>query len=348
MVKIITATELEIPIIEDILLDAVTWLDGIGQPLWTRESVTWARLSQAFAASDFRIALLDGMPAACMAVVDYDPGLWPDIRQGSSLFIHKLAVKRFAAGRGVSDAMIAHAKSLCMDKGIAALRLDCHALIPKQRAVYERNGFVCVEEKILYGKYHTAFYKCEVNDTQHLYHYYDKSKPPLRAITSLARDKAFDILTKDSDMSPSFWNYWLDKRLADEKSIRDKFLAIGGKPQNPYPIYFTLGANEGMKTWFDNLAWIKIPVCELDPCTVSFTYGDSFAVFKPELNTGEAYWDKVFFYDGILKMIEQYGYPEDPPYDMKNRVLPKGKGMHEWLLYIEAHVWSDEVLARYR
>jgi GNAT superfamily N-acetyltransferase len=166
MVEIITASEKDIPIIEDILMDTVRWLDSIGQPLWREDQITWARLSKDFSASDFFIALLDGVPAACMAVVDYDPVFWPDIKKGSSLFIHKLAVKRFAAGKGLSDTLIAYAKKMCIEQGIAALRLDCHSLIPKQRAVYERNGFICVDEKKLYEKYHTAFYKCEVNTSK--------------------------------------------------------------------------------------------------------------------------------------------------------------------------------------
>ena len=172
-IQIITASEKEIPIIEDILLDSVRWLDSVGQPLWREEQVKWMRLSKDFAASDFCIALLDGKPAACMAVVDYDPEFWPDIEKGQSLFIHKLAVKRFAAGMGISDTLISYAKQMCMERGISFLRLDCHALIPKQRAVYERNGFICADVKILYGKYHTAFYECEVHETNHLYHYYE-------------------------------------------------------------------------------------------------------------------------------------------------------------------------------
>ena len=162
MVEIIRASEKKIPIIEDILLDCVRWLDSIGQPLWREEQVKWMRLSKDFEASDFYITLLDGKPAACMAIVDYDPEFWPDIEKGKSLFIHKLAVKRFAAGKGISDALISHAKTMCIEKGISFLRLDCHALIPKQRAVYERNGFICVDVKILYGKYHTAFYEYKI------------------------------------------------------------------------------------------------------------------------------------------------------------------------------------------
>ena len=167
MVEIITAYEKDIPVIEDILMDTIHgWSDPVGKSCWREDQIKWACLSNDFLASDFHIAFLDGVPAACMAVVDHDPIFWPNIGKGSSLFIHKLAVKRFAAGNGISAELIAHAKAMCMDRGISALRLDCHGLIPKLHAVYERNGFVCVEGKIVYGTYSVAFYKCKVNNSK--------------------------------------------------------------------------------------------------------------------------------------------------------------------------------------
>jgi len=167
MFEIITASENEIPLIEDILFDTVRWLDSIGQPLWHENQITWERLSKDFIASDFKIAMLGGIPAACMAIVDYCPLIWPDIEKGQSLFIHKLAVKRFAAGKGLSDSLITHAKKMCKDKGIYALRLDCDKDRPKLRSLYERNGFICVAEKDLVFtniKYPIAFYKYDVYD----------------------------------------------------------------------------------------------------------------------------------------------------------------------------------------
>jgi GNAT superfamily N-acetyltransferase len=53
-----------------------------------------------------------------MALVDYDPLLWPDIQKGESLFIHKLAVKRRAAGNGVSNFLIRFAKEECKRRNI--------------------------------------------------------------------------------------------------------------------------------------------------------------------------------------------------------------------------------------
>ncbi|MCL2884999.1 MAG: hypothetical protein FWF49_05905 [Oscillospiraceae bacterium] len=103
-----------------------------------------------------------------------------------------------------------------------------------------------------------------------------------------------------------------------------------------------------MKTWFEHPAWIKIPVEEFDPDTVSFTYGDSFAVLNPVLDTGEPWWGNVCRYSDIVKLIEKYGFPDDPPYDMRRRIFPLDKPINDCRKFIEAHVWDDAVLDKYR
>ena len=347
MVEMITASQNDIPVIEEILADTVRWLDSVGQPLWRADQVTWGRLSQDFAATDFRLAFLDGIPAACMAVVDYDPVLWPEISKGQSLFVHKLAVKRFAAGKGLADALLGYAKSMCMDRGLPILRLDCHSLIPKLRSVYERNGFVCVAEKILFEQYHTAFYECKVHDTKHLYHYHEKSLPPFLTLTALPFDEARRLLVDMNSRLPDI-DFFLTRRYEMEKTVRDAFRAKGGRPMRAAPVYMTLGPNKNMHMWFREPALVKIPVHELDLRTVSFTYGDTFPVFKPSLNTGEEWWGKVYFYDEMLELYKRYGLPEDPEYHVTNGVFPKDKSIRDYLKYIEAHVWSDATLDKYR
>jgi N-acetylglutamate synthase-like GNAT family acetyltransferase len=126
------ATKSDIPVIEEILLDTVRWLDSVGQSLWGEEQVKWTRLEKDFTPSDFYVAFLDGKPAACMAVANHSPTFSSD---EPSLFICKLAVKRFAAGNNLSDVMISYAKSMCVDKGISALRLDCSGDRHKLRAI---------------------------------------------------------------------------------------------------------------------------------------------------------------------------------------------------------------------
>ena len=162
MIEIIKASEKNIADIESILLEAEMWLESIGKPLWEREWLTWDSLSKEFEIGDFYIALTDGAPAGCMAVIDHDPEIWPDIKKGASLFIHRLAVKRAAAKKGIPDALIHHAKKMCAERGIDTLRLDCHGLMPRLRAVYERNGFKCVGEGKIFKIYDIAYYEYKI------------------------------------------------------------------------------------------------------------------------------------------------------------------------------------------
>ena len=62
----------DIPIIENILLDTVNWLNEMEQPLWGAGEVSWDVLSKNYQIGDFYIAYSDGKPSGCMALVDYD------------------------------------------------------------------------------------------------------------------------------------------------------------------------------------------------------------------------------------------------------------------------------------
>jgi len=168
------ATKADIPLIEDILLDAVNWLESINQPLWTKERVSWKGLKE-FSPDDFYIAFWNNKPAGCMAVIEHDPYIWPQIKKGESLFVHKLAVKRFAAGRGISTALLDFAVDKCQERNIKILRLDTDATRPKVMKFYEDFGFICVDKKTLYfdKEYYIAFYVYDISDikNQTINHY---------------------------------------------------------------------------------------------------------------------------------------------------------------------------------
>ena len=151
------AQEDDIPILESILLDTVYWLNEMDQPLWRVHEVTWAVLSKKYQIGDFYISYLDGEPSGCMAIIDYDPFFWPDIIKGDSLFIHKLAVKKYARKTGVADALMDFFKAQGITRAAKALRLDTHALRPKLRAFYESHGFVFVTVKTFKNNRHLPF-----------------------------------------------------------------------------------------------------------------------------------------------------------------------------------------------
>ena len=152
------AQENDIPVLESILFDTVSWLNEMGQPLWGVSEVTWNALSKNYQIDNFYIAYVDGKPSGCMAIVDYDPFFWPDVKKGESLFVHKLAVTKAARKTGVADVLMGFFKKQGTERGVKTLRLDTHALRPKLRAFYERHGFVFIEVKVFKGDRHTAFY----------------------------------------------------------------------------------------------------------------------------------------------------------------------------------------------
>jgi GNAT superfamily N-acetyltransferase len=160
------AIEQDIPIIEEILVDAVHWMiKSELQNQWNESNVKWHNLSMSYSISNFYIAYRDGLPAACMALTDYDPAYWPNIPRGESLFLHKLAVRRSFAGKGLSKELIDFAINLANHYHIDAIRLNCNQHRGKLRALYENEGFHCVEEKTFLGNHDTALYVYNVDIT---------------------------------------------------------------------------------------------------------------------------------------------------------------------------------------
>ena len=151
------ATEVDIPVIEEILFDVTDYYEKIGDPQWRKYDVTWPGLAVYFQIEDFCIAYLDGVPMGCMVILDKDNYFWPEIPKGASLYIHKLAVKRAYAGRGFALEMIDYVKSLSMERGCGEVRLDCRSYKDKLRRLYESAGFALVKEAVV-GDYSAAFY----------------------------------------------------------------------------------------------------------------------------------------------------------------------------------------------
>ena len=161
------ASEADLPILESILLDTVNWLNEMDQPLWGIEDVKWSVLSKKHQIGDFYIAYADDVPSGCMAIIDYDPFFWPDVKKGESLIMHKLAVTKAARKTGVSNALVDFFKEQGKKHGIKVIRLDTHAWRPKTRAFYERHGFVSVGVKVCESdpRKDTALYIYTLPDT---------------------------------------------------------------------------------------------------------------------------------------------------------------------------------------
>ena len=111
----------------------------------------------------------------------------------------------------------------------------------------------------------------------------------------------------------------------------------GGNIRRKSPHYMVVEHSPWLASWFENSAFIKIDLDEFDKSTLSFTYGDSHPTFSKRVNDGKEYRKKLYTYDEILAIIAKYGYPQDWNND----------GKYGPERYVEAHIWSDDVIKRY-
>ncbi len=158
-------------------------------------------------------------------------------------------------------------------------------------------------------------------------------------MSDLPHERAEEILEEIKRRNPASQaagrhpEYVVD-RLYYEGIMREKFAELGGIMMRKAPHYMVVGECEWLSSWFENSAFIKIPVSEFDLRTVSFTYGDSHPTFSPRVNDGLEYRKRLYNYEGILEVIAKYGLPQE--------------NEHGNVKYIEAQIWSDETIEKYR
>jgi GNAT superfamily N-acetyltransferase len=130
--------------------EAAQWLIDSGKPMWELSDLEPER----FTDPDERFIVLwrNGEGAAAVILSMEDDVFWPDIRRGTSGFLHKLAVRRKYAGQGIADILIDYASERCLENGVRALRLDCDPARTKLRELYERHGFTLKEIKTIQTK----------------------------------------------------------------------------------------------------------------------------------------------------------------------------------------------------
>ena len=185
----------------------------------------------------------------------------------------------------------------------------------------------------------------------YLYRYFELGEDPFLSITDLSIEEARHMLIANLKAGkPGHPNVekFLQLRYDRDEKLRKAFIKNGGKPERFFPVYFFLGEHRQWASGFENPAVLKIPLDAFARESVSFTYGDSFAVMNPALFGNEEYWNKIYFADEILDVIKRNGYPSYEEYDFKRGIYPKDKHINDCLKYIEAHVWSQAVLDKYR
>ena len=105
-------------VVSAILNEAATWLDSRGMPLWRHDELALTLVIRDVNAGLFWIAWAGDEPAGVMRLQLSDPDFWPDVPDGESAFLHRIAVRRPFAGGGISSTLLRFACDHARARGL--------------------------------------------------------------------------------------------------------------------------------------------------------------------------------------------------------------------------------------
>ncbi|MCY7345501.1 MAG: GNAT family N-acetyltransferase [Pyrinomonadaceae bacterium] len=133
--------------VSEILQEAANWLVEKGEKLWEVDELAPEKIKTEVEAGMFWLARIEGETAGCVRFQTEDLEYWDDVPHSDSAFVHRVAVKRKFAGKGVAAAMLDWAKNRAESSGKTYLRLDCGKR-EKLCRFYESQGFTFHSEKV--------------------------------------------------------------------------------------------------------------------------------------------------------------------------------------------------------
>jgi GNAT superfamily N-acetyltransferase len=128
-----------------ILREAAAWALSRGTVVWRTDELREQDFREAALRGELVMGFNEGQAVATMLLQSSDPIYWPEIAPNTSLFLHKIAVRRAHAGRGWLGRLIEFADQNARQRDIRWLRLDTlHGSF--LRHLYEQHGFSAIDE----------------------------------------------------------------------------------------------------------------------------------------------------------------------------------------------------------
>ena len=152
----------DVDTVSSILLEASRWLDQRGTPMWRANELRAACIAADVRDGLFFLGEHDAEPVGTIKFQLSDQECWPDVPEGESAFIHRLAIRRRYSGGAVSSALLSWATQRAESLGRRYLRLDCEASRLRLRSVYERFGFQHHSDRQV-GPYFIARYEARLS-----------------------------------------------------------------------------------------------------------------------------------------------------------------------------------------
>ncbi len=185
-----------------------------------------------------------------------------------------------------------------------------------------------------------------------LFYYYEDSRDPFLSISELTSAE-FAALMEDFAELPisdnrfdELWKreFYLFFRPYTEQTIRQRFIAKGGKPVLTAPRYLTLGPTEWFYDWYEEPKTIEIPLAAIPSTSISFTYPDSMMSlliaedrYEPFAKFKQPYHGEVYRLEELGDLVGEYGFPDES----------NPKNIEYGNRIIEAQIWDYALLAPY-
>jgi predicted N-acetyltransferase YhbS len=134
-----------------LLDEATAWVNELGFSQWP---LPFPRDELAAAIDRGEVYVVeaeDGDAVATVTMLHDDPMYWGD-RPPDAFYVHKLAVRRDQAGRGIGAAVVEWANAEAAEAGRDFLRVDCLGDNPGIRDYYEGLGFQHRGDLVLGGR----------------------------------------------------------------------------------------------------------------------------------------------------------------------------------------------------
>jgi GNAT superfamily N-acetyltransferase len=150
-VNVRRAQEEDAVIVAGLLDEATVWVNDLGFSQWP---LPFPRDELAAAIGRGEVYVVeseDGEGVATVSMLPDDPEYWGD-QPPDAFYVHKLAVRRDQAGRGIGAAIVEWANAEAAEAGREFLRLDCLADNPGIRDYYEDLGFEHRGDLVLDGQ----------------------------------------------------------------------------------------------------------------------------------------------------------------------------------------------------
>ena len=128
-----------------IVREAAAWARGQGIEVWSDAELSDQDFHEEARLGQLVMGFSGRQAAATMLLQPSDPLYWPTIAPNTSLYLHKIAVRRTFAGAGWPARLIEFAVNAAADRGLRWLRLDT-LFRPALQTLYERQGFKALDE----------------------------------------------------------------------------------------------------------------------------------------------------------------------------------------------------------